>query len=117
VRRWDVKTGQLLRTVTLPAEGTLTPDRRTAATFAWPGLRFWNADSNQPTGFLLLLDHDQWLACTPTGQFRTSASLAKEMMVVVQTEAGQEMLTAEDFKRRFSLPGSDPGVRVSTAPR
>src|SRR5262249_13714763 len=38
VRRWDVKTGQLLRTVTFPAEGTLTPDRRTAATFAWPGL-------------------------------------------------------------------------------
>src|SRR5262249_29411486 len=63
VRRWDVTTGQLLRTVTLPPRGTLAPDRRTAAAFAWPGLRFFAAEQGQANGVVILLDREQWLSC------------------------------------------------------
>lgn len=116
VRRWDVKTGQLLRTVTLPARGTLAPDRHSAAAFAWPGLRFWNADANQANGTILLLDHDRWLACTPSGSYRCASALEKDLVVVAQTNGGQEMLTLEEFTQRYSWRNEPGDLRLSTRP-
>jgi WD40 repeat protein/serine/threonine protein kinase len=116
VRRWDVKTGQLLRTLTLPTRGTLTPDRRTAAAFAWPGLRFWATDANQPNGLILLLGRDQWLACTPAGACRASAALERDMIAVIQTDEGQEMLTLGELARRYSWKNDPTGVRLSSRP-
>lgn len=114
VRRWDVKTGQLLRTVTLPPRGTLAPDRKTAAAFAWPGLRFFAAEQGHANGLVLLLDREQWLCCSPAGSHRNSRGLDPELIAIVQTDEGQQWLTLEEFSRRYSWKNDLSDVRLSS---
>jgi WD40 repeat protein/serine/threonine protein kinase len=101
VRQWDTKTGQPLRTVALAAFGTLSPDRKTLAAFGWPTVRLWSAETARPGRTLLLIDRDQWLSIEAGGTYRATPAVVRELVYIVQTDRGQEMLTPEEFTRRY----------------
>jgi WD40 repeat protein len=110
-RVWDVRAGKEDRAFTgFPPHGKLSPDGRALAAplspypFGGTAVRLWELEQGRPTGTVLVLRPRApalWLAVAADGRYRASAGIDRHAIVVVQTEAGQETLTPDEFAARF----------------
>jgi len=63
----------------------------------------WNAATGKLNATLLPLSDERGLAVSGAGHFRGTphAGVQREVVYVLQTDQGQEMLTVEEFEKRF----------------
>jgi WD40 repeat protein len=120
VRFWDVDTGQPLGALEggATALGPLTwrpEDRAVAAAGRDGSIRVAGLDGNGPRAVLLPLVPGQGFALSPEGHWLAPPERESALVVVVQTDAGQEVYPPGVFRARFRWP-NDPG-RVRLGPR
>ena len=108
--RWDAETGRVLGTVDLPpvidipGVGLDNRPARHGSVLAIGGgglVRLWDTDAVRPLGILALLSDERSLVISPAGHYRGSPGVARELVYVVATDAGTELLEPSDFEQRF----------------
>jgi WD40 repeat protein/serine/threonine protein kinase len=118
VRRWDVGSGQAQPAVALPARsGTFSPTGRLllAESSGAYTVRLWDGLTGQPGGTLLVLRQGD-LLIGPDGRYREFAALGQELVHVVQTEQGQQMLTQSAFAQAYGWTNDPRGLRPFPPP-
>jgi hypothetical protein len=77
--------------------------------------RLWNLDTGEPLGTLLMLragSSPAWLALTPEGHYRCSLGLEKELVCVVEIVGRQELLSPEEFAKKYGWMNDPDQVRL-----
>lgn len=62
------------------------------------------------------LRNGAWLTGRPDGHYRGSPGVEKEIVYIVQTEAGQEVLTPDEFEKKYGWKNDPQRVRLSPRP-
>jgi WD40 repeat protein len=122
---WDARAAQQVgRLAGLPGTGVLSPNAHLLASpvvnLPWSGtaVRLHELEEGAPLATLLVLHSNQpvqWVALSAQGDFHGSTSLEGQLVIVAQTEAGQETLTPAEFAAKYGWK-NDPS-RVRPAPR
>jgi len=114
VRWWDNQTGELLRGVEFPFFAILapSPNGRFAAMDTGGAFRIGDLHNGTFPLTLVPLRGGQWLAVRPDGHYRGSPGVEKEIVYVVQTDAGQEVLASEEFAKKYGWKNDPERVRL-----
>jgi WD40 repeat protein/serine/threonine protein kinase len=99
----------------LPGKGRFSPDRRfLISRFDPTRVQLWNVETGRLQGTYLHLDGEpvQHLAVSAEGQYRISAQDWRHVVYVVQTQAGQEMLTPEEMEKKYLWKNDPEKVRL-----
>ena len=119
---WEVDTGKKLHSLTGPGGSvdavTWSPDGKTLACSTanyWTidQIRVWDTGSGRLLSLVTPLADSQGLALSPAGHFRGTPGLERELVYVVQTDAGQDSLTPEQFAARFGWKNERDSVRFT----
>jgi WD40 repeat protein len=109
-RTWEAETGKLLRTLTGHSGNvdavTWAPDGKVlgcASANFWTidQIRLWDTDSGRSIATLVTLANPKGLAVTAAGHVRGTPGIEGEVVYVVQTDAGLETLTVEEFSGKY----------------
>jgi WD40 repeat protein len=117
---WDVETGKMKHSVPgRMLQGRFSPDGKRLASMHWvPGVTIVETETGAPLGKLVFLrsekPEDLWLIVGPTGHYRASVPrlVEREIVYVVETDRGQEMLLPEEFASRFNWKNDPEQVRL-----
>lgn len=113
LRHWDSQTGQLLKTISLPAQGELSADRRLLASSRTCVTQLWEVETGLGRGSLVRLRNDHWLAIHPDGHYRGTPRVERELVYVAQLDDGSQItLTPEEFEKRFKWKNDPDKVRL-----
>jgi WD40 repeat protein len=115
VRWWDRQSGDQLRETKsdlLPGFSIARPDGRFAACAQRACLDIWAIDRGRTSLTLVPLRDGKWLALRPDGHYRGSAGVEKELVYVVQTEKGQELLAPAEFEKQYGWKNDPQRVRL-----
>jgi WD40 repeat protein len=115
VRWWDRQTGDRLRETKsdIVAKWSIArPDGRFAACVERGALDIWEIARGATSLTLVPLRGGQWLAIRPDGHYRGSPGVEEEIVYVVQSDAGQELLTPAEFARRYGWKNDPQCVRL-----
>ncbi len=105
----DCVSGRVLRKVKVPySYGTLSPDEKVLACRVTNTLCLVSTEDGQPLGTLVALRDGQGLKIRPDGHWRGTALAGQYLVYVVQTDEGQETLSAEEFEEKYGWK-NDPG--------
>jgi WD40 repeat protein len=114
---WDVPKKKLERSLKVAAgSGALSPDGRTLAGLSGQAVRLWELAKGQPLATLLFLRPDKLprcLAVSPSGHYRGPKGVENDLVYVVQTAAGQEMLTPQQFAQKYCWKNDPKHVRLT----
>jgi hypothetical protein len=70
--------------------------------------------TGQPRGALTALPQGQWLAVSPAGHYRGPPGVEKEIVYVVQPEAGpQQVLTPAEFEKQYGWKNDPEKVKLA----
>jgi WD40 repeat protein len=117
VRFWDARDGQLRRAVPGPAGyGTFSPDRRLLASPLANSMRVWEVDTGRLLGTLVLLGAGRALLVSPEGHYAGPPGVERELVYVVETDRGQDLLAPEEFARKYGWKNDPDRVRFPAAP-
>jgi WD40 repeat protein/serine/threonine protein kinase len=107
---WDAESGQLLRRI--PNSGiVVSPDGKTIAGAFGSALRLTDFADGQPRVTIVPLSDTKELAISPDGHYRGTPGIEEEIVYVVQTKNGQEMLTPKEFAARYGWRNNPEAVR------
>lgn len=115
VRWWDRQTGELLRRKEFPLLDSpvlLSPDSQFVAVSRGGALNIGDISRGKFALTLVPLSGDKWLALRPDGHYRGSPGVEKEIVYVVQTDAGQEALTPDEFTTKYGWKNDPERVRL-----
>ena len=114
VRWWDRETGKMLRYVDFPlfAFSQLRPNSPFVAVPKGGALHIGDLSNGQFHLTLVPLRDGQWLALRPDGHYRGSPGVEKEIVYVVQTDAGQELLAPDEFAKKYGWKNDPERVRL-----
>jgi len=115
VRWWDRQSGDRLRKTKfdlLPGFSIARPDGRFAASAQRACLDIWEIDRGRTSLTLVPLRDGKWLALRPDGHYRGSPGAEKELVYVVQTETGQELLAPAEFEKKYGWKNDPQHVRL-----
>ena len=115
VRLWDFETGKL-RPVDKRLRGwgvSFSPDGKTLAVHRRIFVAIWDWQSGTYRGTLLPLGADGGVAISPDGHYRATSKEAEQQIVyVVETDKGQELLTTAEFAAKYGWTNDPSKVRL-----
>jgi WD40 repeat protein len=88
----------------LPGAARFSPDRRYLfSRFDTRAVQIWETETGRLSGTLLVLtgDPDQHFAVSADGHYHIWSQAWRPFVYVVQTDAGQEMLSPEAFQKKY----------------
>jgi WD40 repeat protein/serine/threonine protein kinase len=105
---WDTSTDKLLRVhKDVETQGRFSADGKLLASLnTLAGIRLWDTATGQPRGVLVFIQPDspnQFMIVTPDGHYLGSPPriIDQEVVYVLKTAQGQDMLTPQEFAARF----------------
>jgi WD40 repeat protein len=121
---WDVQSGQLRRTIPGVVPEVFSPSGKYAGCPGWtygagpgaPFARIWRTETGQPQGTIVLLRDDAWLTLAGSGHYHSSPGVERQLIYVVQTEAGQEILTPDEFSEKYGWKNDPEKVTLTGEP-
>lgn len=118
---WNTRTGQLARTfhhTQLTYTASWSPNGKTLAVTGHEDIvRFWDGETFEARGVLMKFRNGKHLAIGATGHYVGSPGIEHEIVYVVVTDAGQEMLTPEEFAGRFGWTNDPSKVKLVSSVR
>jgi hypothetical protein len=75
-------------------------------------IRLWDPATGQLHATLLALSESRGVALTSDGHYRGLPRVERELVYVVETDAGQETLTPEEFERKYGWKNDPDKVRL-----
>jgi len=121
---WDAETGSLRGIVDLPlvtasnlhnTDWAHTARHGSVVAIADGGLvRLWDTTAVRPLGVLALLTDDKSLIISPTGHYRGTPRVERELVYVVDTDEGQETLTPEEFSQKYGWKNDPTKASIET---
>ena len=117
---WDTKAKQILHTVVGPTADVFSPDGKyvayagTNSHLPPHALAIWETDTGQLCGRILLLDYGDYVTVSHDGHYRGSNGVQKELVYIVQTEMGQELLAPEEFSSKYGWKNDPQRVLLSS---
>jgi hypothetical protein len=72
----------------------------------------FDVQSGQCVRVLAELPEDHWIGLSPEGHYVRSPGAEKELVYVVETDAGQETLTPDEFSNRYGWKNDPENVRL-----
>jgi WD40 repeat protein len=117
VRWWDRQTGELLRRLECPfleigSEQWLSPNSQFVTCQRGGALSIGDLSTGKFQLTFVPLRGGQWLAVRPDGHYRGSPGVEKEIVYVVQTDAGQEVLAPDEFAKKYGWKNDPESVRL-----
>jgi len=113
-RFWDAESGHLLRELNMPP-GLVSPDHRLVASSSAKTVRIWEIATGRPLSTMVALEGAH-LIIAADGHFRGSPRVERELVYVVQTDAGQETLTPEEFSVKYGWKNDPAKVALAAEP-
>jgi WD40 repeat protein len=123
---WNLSPGVAERTVSLALPGwsksyatclDFSPDLRTAFTMWANCIMLWDTDTGKRRATLASLAGDDWLAVSADGHYRGSPGVERELVYVVEIDAGEQLtLTPEEFATRYHWKNDPSQVRLAPEP-
>jgi WD40 repeat protein len=120
---WQTDADKPIRTAKgVPARGRFSPDckllvpySRSEPLYQSPRWQIWDTHTGRLRGTLVSLrgTPDQHVAVSADGHYRISGEASRYLVYVVQTPAGQEVLSPEDFGKRFGWNNDPAKVRLA----
>ena len=98
---WDIEKGNLKARQSIPVTA-LSRDTRTVAAAGPSTVLLHRVDDGRLLGTLLYLNDGQHVMFSPQGHWRGSPQAEAELVYVVQTETGQQVLTPAEFADKFN---------------
>ncbi|NQT39349.1 MAG: hypothetical protein HQ581_17765, partial [Planctomycetes bacterium] len=110
----DCATGKILHRVEVPTtNGALSPDGKIVACGHTNTLCLVSAEDGKPLGTLVALRDGQGLKIRPDGHWRGTSMAGQYLVYVVQTAAGQETLSAEEFEEKYGWKNDPEKVSMT----
>jgi hypothetical protein len=75
--------------------------------------RLWDVATQSRRGTLVHLSGDQWLAVSGDGHYRGSPEIERELVYIVETDQGQEMLSPEAFAAKYGWKEDPDRVKLT----
>jgi serine/threonine protein kinase/WD40 repeat protein len=94
--------------IALSADGETVASRSFANT-----VYLWRAATGDPLVSVTLLEKGQRLLVGPDGHCQATAELVADLVYIVQTEAGQETLTPDEFSKKYGWKNDPQKVLVA----
>jgi WD40 repeat protein len=117
IRYWDTDAGICLRMFPAPDEAVLMPGETiSAAPWTANGVQLADAKTGQLLRGFVALSDGKFLTLTAEGHYRGSPGIERDIVYVVQTDAGQETLTPEEFSQRYGWKNDPEKVSLVGAP-
>jgi len=105
---WATASGKLVRTIA--ADGTaVSPSGRLFATREGGAVRLRSLEDGSLVRSLVSLPEGSYLAVGPRGHYRASPETAAELVYLVQTDSGQQMLSPDQFAEKYGWK-NDPAL-------
>jgi WD40 repeat protein len=122
VRLWDPTTGKQLRRLYGPTTPLLaltwSPDgKRLAGGGELSTTHIWDTTTGQVQAVFIGLPLDEALAVSATGHYRCTPGVERDLVYVVQTDAGQQTLTPDEFARKYQWKNDPNQVRLISSER
>lgn len=76
----------------------------------------WRTETSEPVVTFVASRNDQVLVLSPEGHYLVSPGIEKDLVYVVQTDAGQDTLTPAEFSQRYGWKNDPERVRLPPAP-
>lgn len=121
VRLWDPESGRL--------RGTLPGQAKHLHALSWSSdggtlaivpqastVRLWDMNERKRRGALVMLRGGEGVSFSADGHYRGKQGVDDELVYVVQTDDGQEMLTPDEFAARYSWKNDPERVRLHVPP-
>ncbi|HEY7309019.1 MAG TPA: protein kinase [Gemmataceae bacterium] len=118
VKLWNCSIGRWVRTLPLARDSGVwhhawSADSALLATAGTDGaVLVWEAATGRPRARLLILGPYTALAVGADGHFRGTPRIDKDLVYIVQTEQGQEMLTPEEFAHKYNWTNDPQRVHL-----
>jgi hypothetical protein len=114
VRWWNRQTGDLLRRTDFPLLDSpiISPDSQFVAVLRRGAFHIGDIARGKFQLALVPLYGGAWLAVRPDGHYRGSPGVEKEIVYVVQTDAGQELLAPDEFAKKYGWKNDPECVRL-----
>lgn len=103
--------------------GAMSPDKRLIASVGEFGskgggvsmnaLRVWRSNTGQLVTTVVVLRHDSELIISPSGHFRGTPGVERELVYIAQTDQGQTMYSPEEFAKKFGWKNDPERVRLT----
>jgi WD40 repeat protein/serine/threonine protein kinase len=116
---WDTATGKPVHKLDAAGGGTATlawaADGKTLISGRGHGgtLSLWDSAAGRLRASLVSLRAGQGVAISPEGHFAGPPNIEKELVYVIETARGQQMLSPEEFAERFSWKNDPARVRLA----
>ena len=114
LRLWDVESGKVQR-ASHPGttSGVFSPDATRLASGGKPWtVRMWETATGRPLGTVVRLNQG-WLVLSADGYYRCeNAKVEDELVYVVQTDAGQQTLTPQEFAAKYGRKNDPEKARL-----
>lgn len=110
---FDADSGKLIRMVDTIADD-VSSDGHLAVEGGPAWVRLHSLPDARSLGTLLCLRDGRFAVISPDGHFRGLPDVEKELVYVVQTDAGQETLTPEEFSKRYGWKNDPEKVTLKT---
>ncbi len=109
---WEAESGRLLRSRMLKGR-QVSPDGARLAGWDNSTIQFYAFEDGRLLNSIVSLEPPNWFVVSADGHYRGSRGVESDIVYVVQTDNGQEMLTPAEFSARYGWK-NDPS-RVATA--
>lgn len=124
MREWDFHTGLVLDTVSQSAPQVISPSGRYVG---WPdrlpwGLpgapcaQIWETKTGRARATIVSLRDAAWLTVAPSGHYRGSPGIERQLTYVVQTDEGQQTLAPEEFSQKYGWKKDPEQVKLVDEP-
>jgi WD40 repeat protein len=113
VRFWDARDGALRRVVPgAGGFGAFSPDRRFLASPLANTIRVWEIDNGRLRGTLVPLEGAEAMVVSPDGHFDGPPGALRQLLYVVETDRGQDLITPEQFAKKYGWKNDKGRVRL-----
>lgn len=110
--RWWNAQGRPLAARVVEGQALLSPNLAVAAILGTSCVQLWDVDTSRSIATIVVLRNGRSLIVSPEGHYRSKSKIERELAYVVETEAGQQLLSPQEFEAAYGWKNVPEKVRL-----